>query len=168
MKEGTILYLKQDNVCFIKMYNAIKYSYTSGFDKFIYQLSRDNTLKDVLIDLNDITYIDSTNLGLLAEIATVLLRRCNQKPKILSTNKKITEVIENIGLDKIFLLITNPESFSGEFQQIRPVGKNEFHEAKTILNAHKNLIRLNENNAKQFKNVVDILEDQLDGLPDKM
>ena len=148
------------------MYHAIKFSYTSGFDTFIYRLFRDDNVKDVLIDLNDITYIDSTNLGLLAEIAAVLLRRYNQKPKILSTNNQITEVIKNIGLDKVFLLITDSETFSGEFQQIHPVEKNEYQKVKTVLDAHKNLIKLNENNAIQFKNVVDVLEDQLDDLSD--
>lgn len=166
MKNGKILYTKKDTICFIKMYDAIKYSNTSGFDVFIEQLLHDETITDVLIDLCATTYIDSTNLGLMAEIATFISRKFNRKPKLLSTNVNITSLIENVGFDKVFTLIKSSETYTGNFQKIYPVEQNEYKKAKMILDAHKNLIALNDTNNQQFKNVVDLLEDQIKKLPE--
>lgn len=162
MEDDKILFAKKDSICFIKIVGSIKCTNISGFDVFIERLIHNESIKDVLIDLSKATYIDSTNLGLLVEIARRWLQKYNKKPTIISINKKINELIDNIGVDRVFIVIKNPETFVGELQEIPGIDQDEREKARMILQAHKNIMAISDANTSLFKDVVETLENQLD------
>lgn len=161
MKDDKILYTIQDNVCFIKLAGMIQCSTISGFDSLVKQISKDKNVRDVLIDLCDVEYIDSTNLGLIAEIARFMIKEHNRKPAIVSTNDKVTALIENMGFKKIFIIIKGLEISGGEMRKVPDIKQDEMEKARMILEAHKAIMEISEKNKSIFKDVVEILEDQL-------
>ena len=166
MKEDKVLYTIKDNVCFIKLNGMVQCSTISGFDSFVKRISKDKNIHDVVIDLCDLEYIDSTNLGLIAEIARFMKKEHNRRPAIVSTNEKVTELIENMGFKKIFMVIKGLEISGGEMREVPDIQQDEMEKAKMILKAHKAIMEISEKNVKTFKDVVELLEDQL-GTQDK-
>ena len=161
MKEDKVLYTIKDNVCFIKLNGMVQCSTISGFDSFVKRISKDKNIQDVLIDLCDMEYIDSTNLGLIAEIARFMIKKHNRKPAIVSTNDKVTELIENMGFKKIFMVIKGLEISGEEMKEVPGIQQDEIEKARVILEAHKAIMEISEKNRAVFKDVVELLEDQL-------
>ena len=93
--------------------------------------------KEIIIDFKDCNYMDSTMLGFLAKTAIKLKK---------SWSKQMFEHLEEFtGTVELAELEVKDFSDKGE-------------KAKHILDAHKTLMSLSEENEKVFKNVVELLE----------
>lgn len=105
MNEGSFLFAEKDSSYFIRLVGDIKYTVCSGFDKFIDDIFNEANPVDVLIDLTEASYIDSTNLGLLAKIAKLMDARHKRKVTIISTNDDINTILVSVGFDEVFDII---------------------------------------------------------------
>ncbi len=161
MEQGKILYTKKDDNYFIKCIGNITCNTISGFDIFIEELVQDHAIEDILIDLSLTSYIDSTNLGLIAEIARLTKAKGLKRPTILSNNEKINDVIDNMGLDRVFNIIYSGGKNPDDLKEVPGVAQDEYQKAKMVLKAHKNIMELSEKNKYLFKDVVELLEHQI-------
>ncbi len=159
--ESKILFTTQDNICFLKLVGSITCKNISGFDAFIEKLAKDETITEVVIDLCTTDYIDSTNLGLIAEIAGIMRKRDTIRPTILSINERINLNITSMGFDKVFTIVNDQKQCIEKLQEIPDVEYDDEKKASLILKAHKNIVKLNEKNKALFKDVIEILEDQI-------
>ncbi len=154
-----IQYAVSENVVFLKLAGHVSYMAHSGFDFFVDRLVSQHKICDVLVDLDDVTYIDSTNLGILAMLAGGIMKNCGVKPKLMSSNPDITGNIEIMGLDRVYHCVKDDYSHIPEVLiDIPHVDMDHLGQAKQILSAHKELMNLSEKNREVFRNVVDFLE----------
>lgn len=161
MAEGKILFTRNDGCWFIKMNGNIRYPIGRDFDHFINRMFREPTLQDVVIDLTDAEYLDSTNLGLLAKIANKMHEKFDRKVTLISTNANINYLLDSIGFYDIFIVISNPAATPGELHEITHLKAMEKQQAETMLEAHRLLMNMNEKNRNEFKDVVELLEKEV-------
>ena len=163
-----ILYAAQNGVWFIKLVGNIRYTGVAGFDAFVDRVTHHGKVKDLLVDLNETTYLDSTTLGLLAVLASFVLKQRGFKPKMVSSNPSVTENIENMGLDRVFILLKNDDvGASAPLSEIPAVERDELERARHILTAHKAMMALSEKNREVFHDVVELLEQDLQAKTDE-
>jgi anti-anti-sigma factor len=158
MTDGKILYAKVDNRYFIKFTGALRYNISRGLDAFINKMFEDPALDDVLIDMSEAEYLDSTNLGLLAKIAGQMQKRFKRKTTLFSTNVNINFLLDNMGLSAVFIIADQPDFTAGNLRQIPDLQDTERERAQVILEAHRLLMEMNDKNHDTFKNVVELLE----------
>ncbi|MEA5569775.1 STAS domain-containing protein [Calothrix sp. UHCC 0171] len=70
----------------------------------------DNGTKIVLIDLKNVTFMDSSGLGALV-LAFKTLRAANSKLVLCSINEQIRILFELTGMDKVFEIFTDRHEF---------------------------------------------------------
>jgi anti-anti-sigma factor len=158
MNKSRILYSKKDGMYFLKLVGDIRHTVSHRLDRFIKIVFYDQDFLDLMVDMTETEYIDSTNLGLLAKISNLMRERFERKPTILSTNKNITVLLENIGFDKAFIIVTDTNWTPQKLSEISDAADNEKDAAMRILDAHRTLMELNEKNKDMFKSVVELLE----------
>jgi len=169
MQAGKIFYAKRNGGIFLKFTGHIRYTFqelhrvSAALDAFLEHLFHEGEFEHVLIDLNDAESIDSTNLGLLAKLALYMEREHGRQPTILSTNPSITETLQLSGLDEVFVVLHDSENPEGELALVPDIETPERDMRRTMLDAHRTLMRLNESNHEAFKDVVDVLERSLRG-----
>ncbi len=122
-------------------------------------------IRGAVIDLNDVSFLDSTAIGLLAAIARALQSRKLPPPSVFSTNAEINQLLRSLRLDQAFVLVeraTDGRQLSAvpEFAPC-PDGASDQCSAAAILRAHETLIELNEGNRAAFQPVVDLLRQQI-------
>ena len=105
--EGIYQFAEKGDLFIIKLGGRLKYSVSSGFEKFLSKLFEEKKRKDILIDLSTVVAIDSTNLGLLAKIAIYSIENFNKKISIISTNDDVNIQLRNMGFDEYFILLHN-------------------------------------------------------------
>ena len=71
----------------------------------------ENQPKIVLVDLKDITFMDSSGLGSLV-LAFKTLRAANTKLVLCSINEQVKILFELTGMDKVFEIFSNQDEFN--------------------------------------------------------
>ena len=158
MNEGKILYSQKAQRYFIKMTGNLRFTSGRELDSLLNKVFSDPELEDVMVDLSEADYLDSTILGLLAKIANFMIKKFNKKITVLSVNKNINYLLENIGLSEVFILVTGFDYTPEMLEKIPNIKSSEMENALTILDAHQQLVKLNEKNRTVFKDVIELLE----------
>jgi anti-anti-sigma factor len=162
MAGDKVLFAIDGKTCFIKLIGEAKYSTTTGFDAFINGLFEQHDVDNVLVDLTDTTYIDSTNLGELTKISTFLMQRHQRRPTLFTTRANISATITGLGLDRVFVLVGEVADDDGlTLQEVPEVKLTERENAMRILDAHRYLTSVNDRTGQIFRSVVDAFEREL-------
>jgi anti-anti-sigma factor len=82
---------------------------SQAFRQEITQILEDGT-KVVLVDLKNVTFMDSSGLGALV-LAFKTLRAANSKLVLCSINEQIRILFELTGMDKVFEIFANQDEF---------------------------------------------------------
>lgn len=170
MANSKILYARHGDVLVVKLLGEV--SDTLGGDpgssaalhRFCGQARDMPGVNHIAFDCTDTKYIDSTHLGLLAHLGKCFRERTGAKPPLLATRPEVLELLRGMALHQIFDLVERideqPESFA---PLPAHAGQSPGPEdaARTVLAAHKALAELSPNNAHAFKDIIELLEREL-------
>ena len=161
MQEGNILSVRKDDVCFIQLTGKVTYTASARFDHLINEVTTDKGISDIVLDVNQATYIDSTNLGLMAKVARFMLGTFHRKPVILCDNHDINVILASMGFDTVFEIISKSISERLDFETAPHIEQNHKERIHMILGAHRVLMEMNNRNRETFKPVVEAFEKEL-------
>lgn len=117
--------------------------------------------KDIILDMGKCNYMDSTMLGLIAKTAIKLKTSWKQSIYAINPTNTILTGWKSTGIDKL-LVILEGVSNDAEMETLETKDfKDKDEKTMHILDAHKTLMDLSEDNRNVFKNVVNLLEMEL-------
>ena len=155
---GHIQVGQQSGVQIIRLQGEVRLTLCPAFERYISDVLENTEYDNVLIDLSGIEMIDSSALGQLARIAMVSQRRFQIKPTIYSPDPSTTRLLESMGFDEVFFLIQETCENSALFSEWVADTMSEEEARQQVINAHKVLMSLNENNYQTFCSLVESLE----------
>lgn len=157
MINGHVLYAVHDGTYVLKMIGEIRAPMCATLDNFLDRMFSDPDLFAILIDLSKTEYIDSTALGLIAKTAVFLQNHNQRKPIIVSSNSDITRILESMGFDQVFVILdcNCDEECLDELPEVEP---SEHEMMAKVIDAHRVLMGLSEQNQATFRSLVDALE----------
>jgi len=125
----------------------------------------------LVVDLGACTGMDSTFMGTLAGAAARLSALDGGVLQIADPGERNRRSLEDLGLD--FLMEIDPpaaiwrgkvEAIRSELKPPQPPGTlGQIQRTRHVLEAHQNLTDINDKNAREFGNVVSMLENELAG-----
>ncbi len=122
--------------------------------------------KEMIFDFDECNYMDSTMLGLIAKTALKMKKKWNSTVYGVNLSNAVNASLKSTGVDKLMHILENSETS----QKAKEVKANQLEskdfdskeeKTKHILDAHKTLMGLSEENEKVFQNVVNLLEKEL-------
>jgi len=163
MTPGTIKIAEHEGVFVIKMEGDVRLTLCLSFDEYIEKMLSRSDFSSVVFDLTHAQAIDSTTLGLMAKISIKAGHFDRELPIVVSNSPSITRLLVSMGFDDIFRLVENDEfvmaaEFEGDTVCVQEKNGNESAVKKTVLEAHRLLMALNEDNQAAFKELVETLE----------
>jgi len=161
VQEGDIQFARKNDACFVRLTGAVRYTSSARFDRLIHDLTADKEVKDIVLDVNQATYIDSTNLGLMAKIARFMLETFHRKPVILCDNHDINVILKSMGFDTVFEIISKSISGRLAFETAPDIEQDHKTRIHMILEAHRVLMEMNNKNEAAFTSVVAAFEHKL-------
>ena len=112
---------------------------------------------EFIVDLKDCELMDSTFMGTLAGIAMKL--RPQGTLRIVQANPRCRSLLQNLGLDRVLTL----EDTAAPVPDLQEAATTEPQaDRDEILEAHRNLVAANPQNAVRFKDVIEFLEQSRD------
>ena len=166
-EQEQILFASINDCCYFKLCGELRYTNATGMDDLIERLfSTPLRCSQVVIDLNQATFIDSTYVGLLASLARYCQQQQLPKPTLFSTQSEINELLFGLCLDQAFQIIQQPTNLPpgnlpADMTSIAAQSYSEQQQGSMILRAHQALIELNDKNKAEFQPVVNLLKQQL-------
>jgi len=157
---GKILFAESDGVHVLKFVGDVRVTLGPTISTFLAKISQCKTFKSVIIDLTETDGIDSTSLGLLAKISLTTQEAFNTVPTIVSPNEDITRILESMGFDKVFVILKALITECGQLGELPTEILSQTNLRKQVLEAHKVLMRLNERNRDEFRDLVYALENE--------
>ncbi|MCC5827206.1 STAS domain-containing protein [Alkalimonas sp.] len=163
MSDEQILFACLQDHCYFKLTGELRYTNAIGMDDLIEQLFEQEqpACAQVVVDLNEASFIDSTHIGLLASLA----RHCQQhqlpRPVLFSTNTEINQLLQGLCLDSVFDFVEHPTNQSIDMTPLQSGQASDQDKGEMILRAHEALLDLSDKNRQEFKPVVDLLRKQL-------
>jgi anti-anti-sigma factor len=155
-----------DYTCLIKLVGAIKYTHVAtGFEAFIEELSYKTEINNIVIDMQDCTYIDSTDLGLLARIAIYQTEKKDAPKPIIVYEKgsDIQRILEEIGFTQVFEMADSLKIGSMNLHSIKNKGmQNEIKMAKLLVASHEELVNISPDNNEKFGSFIRLMKENLE------
>lgn len=163
MHDGKVFYAVEQGLCVFKLVGDISYTSVAAWGVFAERVLGRDDVVDVLVDLSEARYIDSTNLGEMAKVAVIAHSRTGSKPAIVSANTEIDSVIRCMGLNVVFTLLDAAELPGAQLREVPGEVCDCSGQARRILSAHRQLCELSDRNRAIFSDVVAAFERERDG-----
>jgi anti-anti-sigma factor len=152
-----VLYASRDGVHCLRFVGDIRYALAPSVNRFVDDLFRTEVPQDFVIDLTQTRIIDSTSLGVIARIANHMHEHGAPRVTIVSTRHDVTEILLTMGFDEVFDIVTEPPAVPAV--KALPVEEADRDSlARTVVEAHRILMSLNECNRELFRDLVAVLE----------
>lgn len=152
------MFSAHDGAYVLKLTGDVRVPMCATLDRFIEGMFENPALNAVVIDLSETQIIDSTALGLLAKIAIYYDKKFQSKPLLLSPNPDITRILLSMGFPQVFDLREEGLSSRPAMSALPRVKCSEDNACEKVLEAHRILMSMNDNNREIFKDVVNALE----------
>lgn len=158
MASGKIWYAEQDGSFVLKCWGDVRLTYCAVLNDTIEQRLAACRFQSVIIDLTEVTSIDSTTLGLLAKLSIVSRKKFGMLPTLASTNVDITQQLEAMGMAGVFNMVHTPQPCPECLTDLPEQAQSEETVRERVLEAHRILMELNDSNRETFRDLVSILE----------
>ncbi|MFT5593557.1 MAG: anti-anti-sigma factor [Oceanicoccus sp.] len=159
MNTGKILVAQSQGIYIIKFVGDVRLSLCSTLDQYTDQMFESDAFKTVIIDLTETQCIDSTSLGQLAKISILYKEKYGQLPTIVSTQDDINRILLSMGFDQVFYIVKELVSRVEYLDELPLKSVSEAEMKKRVLEAHKLLMDMNQNNRDAFQDLVKSLEE---------
>jgi len=118
--------------------------------------------RGVLVDLSACETLDSTFVGVLTSLTLRCRRQGGTSVKLFNVSDHLLDILNTLGLLRVLDIVEAADIQSLPFQQLATAAHSKIEVARLMLDAHETLAGLNEENAAQFKNVVEFLSKGLE------
>jgi anti-anti-sigma factor len=162
---GRILVGDHKGVYVLLFQGDVRLTLCTAVDVFLDRMFEDDGFRSVVVDLGQTESIDSTSLGLLAKLSIQAGERFGYRPTLVSTRADITRILVTMGLDDVFSLVHEPLQHDEQLGELACRAATESEMRSRVLEAHRVLMGMNENNRAAFQDLVTTLEEDSISVP---
>lgn len=160
MADGKILIADQSGHFLLKLVGDVRVTLCVSLNDYMQKIFADKQVNSVTVDVTTAETIDSTTLGMLTRMAQRLTG--DTRLLMLCADKDMVRLLASMGLTQMFKF----SETANECQQQLINSSNSLSTKHTsesatkphIIDAHKALMELNDNNKEAFRDLVKVLE----------
>jgi anti-anti-sigma factor len=159
MSLGHVTHAAQKGVHVLRYFGTVNYTLAPGLQEFLQHLFVDDEVSGLVFDLTAAESLDSTNLGLMARANEQIRETGAPNSVIISGNEDIDVVLRSMGFDQTFdLLPADPQPVEADPAPVVTAAPSAAELQRTMIEAHRALVRLSEAGRLAFEPVVACLE----------
>jgi anti-anti-sigma factor len=158
MREGKILAASKDGAYVIRLIGDVRLTLCTTIDEYFQRMYEDPAFASVWVDLCEAEGIDSTSLGLLAKLALTVKEKFGFMPVIYSCDSGINRLLKSMGFQRLFELHEEACGSQDDGYEIPMVEGSEQAVKEKIVDAHRVLMNLSDENRARFQDLMTVLE----------
>lgn len=143
----------------IRLFGDLQFQTSAAMDLLIGWIKEDKSIKRIVVDLSKATMIDSTNLGMIAQLGLFAHQKHEQMPILgAGASPNVKKTLSKFQLHKLFRWKGDEEVFGiadhNFIQCLGPAKESENVICERAIAAHAALISLGEVNVSEFTGVM--------------
>jgi anti-anti-sigma regulatory factor len=158
MQDGKILAASRNGAYVIRLVGDVRLTLSTTIDEYFQRMYDDPDFASVWVDLCEAEGVDSTTLGLLAKLALNVKDKFNFLPVIYSCNTGINRLLKSMGFQRLFDLREETCDNLDGATVLPMVEGSEQKVKERVLEAHRVLMDLSDENRVRFKDLMVVLE----------
>jgi anti-anti-sigma factor len=158
MADGRILAASENGAYVLRLTGDVRLTLCATIEDYVENMLDDPQFTSVWVDLCDAEGIDSTTLGQLAKLALSVHERFGFRPAIFCCDPGINRLLTSMGLDQLFEMHERSCCATGFSQPIPMVPDSEDAVRAKVLEAHRVLMDVSDENRARFSDLVATLE----------
>ena len=158
MKQAKIQGASHNGAYVIRFQGDIRLIHSANIDDYFSDMCKDPDFASVWFDLGDADGLDSTTLGILAKLALKIRKNFGFSPAIFTSQPGITRLLRSMEFHKLFDLREECCVTYEVPRDLPMVSEDEKTLRDKVIEAHKVLMDISEENEVKFKNLVTSLE----------
>ena len=159
MSLGHVTHAAQRGVHVLRYFGTVNYTLAPGLQQFLQHLLVGDQVSGLVFDLTAAESLDSTNLGLMARANEQVRESGAPNSVIISGNEDIDVVLRSMGFDQTFdLLPADQKPLEASADPVLTASPSAAELQRTMIDAHRALVRMSEAGRVAFEPVVACLE----------
>jgi len=158
MADGQVLAARERGAYVLRLVGDVRLTVCTSLEEYIEKMLDDPEFSSVWVDLCDVEGIDSTTLGQLAKLALAVDRRYHFHPALYCCDPGINRLLGSMGLDRLFEMHEKTCCLTGCSQAIPMVPDSEDQVRERVIDAHRVLMDVSDDNRERFRELVSTLE----------
>jgi len=158
MKGGKILAASHDGAYVIRLEGDVRLTLSATIDDYFKKMYKDPEFASVWLDLCAAEGIDSTTLGLLAKLALKVQEKFGFHPAIYCCDPGINRLLRSMGFQRLFVLHQTVCNNPDDIREIPVVHGSEESVRRKVIEAHRILMELSDENRARFRDLMAALE----------
>ncbi|UAX00046.1 STAS domain-containing protein [Halopseudomonas nanhaiensis] len=158
MSTGKIQFAEAEGTFVLKFIGDVRLTLCAALDAYIEKIFSALTFESIIIDLTETEGIDSTSLGLLAKLSILSKQKVGLLPTLVSDHEDMNRLLYSMGFDQVFNIVSKAAPSNAELEDLPGQILSEELVRDKVLEAHRILMNLNENNREAFRDLVSSLE----------
>jgi anti-anti-sigma factor len=142
----------------LKLEGDVRLTMCTALDHYFQSMFAEPGFVSVWVDVTEADGLDSTTLGMLAQLAIQTKERFAFRPAIFSTNPSIDRLLDTMGFNQLFERRSECCNTDSAIQEIPAVPCEAGEVKRRVLEAHRTLMSMSDDNADAFKDLVSTLE----------
>jgi anti-anti-sigma factor len=142
----------------LKLEGDVRLTMCTALDHYFQSMFAEPGFVSVWVDVTEADGLDSTTLGMLAQLAIQTKERFDFRPAIFSTNPSIDRLLDTMGFDQLFERRSECCNTDSAIREIPAVPCEAGEVKRQVLEAHRTLMSMTDDNADAFKDLVSTLE----------
>ena len=149
---------QHDGIYILKLVGDVRVNLCTAIDDYFEHMFGDPDFESVVVNLCEAEGIDSTTLGLLAKLALRFRREFDLKPAIYCDNAGINRLLESMAFGRIFDIREQSRADLHNGAEIPTVSGDVEVARQKVIEAHRVLMGMSEENRERFQDLVSALE----------
>jgi len=158
MQEGRILAASHNGAYVIRLVGDVRLTLSASIEDYLEGMYADPEFASVWVDLCDAQGIDSTTLGILAKLAITIEKKYGFRPAIYSCDPGILRLLRSMAFQRLFDIHEEACSSSQNICEIPAVACSEDLVKEKVIEAHRVLMGISDENQERFKDLMTALE----------
>ena len=142
----------------LKLAGDVRLTMCTALDHYFQSMFAEPGFMSVWVDVTEADGLDSTTLGMLAQLAIQTKERFDFRPAIFSINPSIDRLLDTMGFDQLFERRSECCNTDSAIKEIPAVPCEAGEVKRQVLEAHRTLMSMSDDNADAFKDLVSTLE----------
>lgn len=153
-------------IALVRVVGRGNFSNAMSLKQFAGHLQKPGKTLRFILDLDECEAMDSTFMGVLACISIIQQKDFGSKLIVVNANDHCRRLLKNLGLTHLVDMRSQPveevERAAGEFHPAEQTEVSKLDQICLTLQAHKQLVRIDEQNEVRFQAVIEYLEKSLE------
>ncbi len=156
--DGRVLAASHGGAYMIRLVGDVRLTLCTTIDDYFQLMFEDPEFASVWVDLCDAQGVDSTTLGMLAKLALRVRDDFGFKPVIYCCDAGINRLLESMAFHQLFEIRDERCNSDDDVVDLPVVAGSESAVKDKVIEAHRILVGLSQDNRKRFKDLLSALE----------